>query len=252
MSPLSGSLPKRPTAAHAKFMVSGFFKKWSGRSLSLFALIVFTSLPVFALPTNKSIWGFDRRVWYAQNGLPDEMILAITETKDGYLWIGTRGGLARFDGFQFVVFDRSNTPALRDDRVLSLYAAHNGDLWIGTAGGGVIRYHDGVFRSFGEQQGLTNGFVRAIYQTRRGRRRGDTEDKRRQNWCHHLNSTNHGRMDTPRATSSKVAIGFLWPFTAVLFYPTLGFLVPWGTIRTLAWVAACFSGPPTTPSSPRS
>ena len=169
VSPLIGSLPRRSTAAHAKFMVWGFFKKWTPRSLNLFALIVFTSLPVSALPTNKSIWEFDRRVWYAQNGLPDEMILAITQTKNGYLWIGTRGGLARFDGFQFVLFDRSNTPAFHDDRVLSLYAARNGDLWVGTAGGGVVRYHDGVFKSFGEQQGLSNGFVRKIYQMRDGR-----------------------------------------------------------------------------------
>ncbi len=144
-------------------------KREMGRKLALLALMALATIPALALPTNKSIWEFDRRVWYAEDGLPNDMILAIAQTKDGYLWIGTRGGLARFDGFQFVVFNRSNTPAFRDNRVLSLCATRDGDLWIGTAGGGIIRYHDGEFKLFGAQQGLTNGFVRTIYQERDGR-----------------------------------------------------------------------------------
>jgi ligand-binding sensor domain-containing protein/signal transduction histidine kinase len=96
-------------------------------------------------------------------------VQAISQTTDGYLWIGTAGGLIRFDGLNFVVFDRSNTRAFADDSVLSLLSSTNGDLWIGTEGGGLIRYSHKVFTRYSTQQGLTNQFVRAIYQDRSGK-----------------------------------------------------------------------------------
>src|SRR5258708_5026220 len=48
------------------------------------------------------------RVWRTQDGLPESRIRAIAQTPDGYLWIGTPGGLARFDGVRFVVYSRFN------------------------------------------------------------------------------------------------------------------------------------------------
>lgn len=122
-----------------------------------------------SLPGAKSIAEYDRRIWQTQDGLPEDTIQAIAETQDGYLWVGTREGLARFDGVRFTVFDRSNTPAFRDDSVLSLYAAKDHALWIGTEGGGIIRYQHRTFRAFSAPQGLTDGFVRAIYQDHDGR-----------------------------------------------------------------------------------
>lgn len=129
---------------------------------------LFTGL-AFSLPAGKSISEYDRRVWQTQDGLPEDTVQSLAETEDGYLWIGTREGLARFDGFRFVVFDQSNTPAFRDDSVLALDATKGDVLWIGTEGGGLVRYHDGRFRAFSAEQGLTDGFVRAIYQDHRGR-----------------------------------------------------------------------------------
>lgn len=131
-------------------------------------ICVFAEL-AFCLPAGKPISEYDRRIWQTQDGLPEDTIQAITETSNGYLWIGTREGLARFDGFRFVVFDRSNTPAFRDDSVLSLCAAANGALWIGTEGGGLLRYASGAFTTFGAADGLTDGFVRVVYQDHLGR-----------------------------------------------------------------------------------
>lgn len=132
-------------------------------------LICLSAKLAVCLPAGKPISEYDRRIWQTQDGLPEDTIQAITETPDGYLWIGTREGLARFDGFRFVVFDRSNTPAFRDDSVLSLCAAADGTLWIGTEGGGLLRYAHGVFKNFGAADGLTDGFVRVIYQDHLGR-----------------------------------------------------------------------------------
>src|SRR5690242_11016078 len=75
---------------------------------------------------------YSQRVWRSEDGLPQNRVQAVAQTHEGYLWIGTSGGLVRFDGVRFVVFDRSNTPALREDSILSLCPAKDGSLWIGT------------------------------------------------------------------------------------------------------------------------
>src|ERR1700704_2340181 len=69
------------------------------------------------------------RIWRAQDGLPENRIRAIAQTPDGYLWIGTSGGLARFDGVRFVVYARFNTPAMTGDDVSALAVARDGSLW---------------------------------------------------------------------------------------------------------------------------
>ncbi len=102
----------------------------------------------------------------SQDGLPQNAIRVISQTPDGYLWIGSPGGLIRFDGSRFfsVFFDRANTPTFRDDSILALCPSGDGSLWIGLEGGGLLRYRNGSFRAFGATEGLTNGFVRALYE----------------------------------------------------------------------------------------
>ena len=112
--------------------------------------------------------GYSQRVWRIEDGLPQNRIEALSQTPDGYLWIGTSGGLARFDGVRFAIFDRTNTPALTDDSILALRLGHDGALWIGTEGGGLVRYQSGRFQNYSAADGLTNGFVRSIHQDRAG------------------------------------------------------------------------------------
>ena len=104
------------------------------------------------------------RAWHVDEGLPDNLVQAIAQTPDGYLWVGTRAGLASFDGFEFTRYDARNTPAIRNSSVTALYTTGDGALWIGTAGGGVSRLKDGVFTHFGRADGLAGDDVRVIYQ----------------------------------------------------------------------------------------
>jgi ligand-binding sensor domain-containing protein/two-component sensor histidine kinase len=113
---------------------------------------------------------YSRHVWSSTDGLPEDLAQAITETPDGYLWIGTSGGLVRFDGSRFTVFNHENEAAFGDDSVYSLYTSKDGTLWAGTEGGGLVRYQRGVFHRFGAEQGLTNAFVRVIFEDHLGRR----------------------------------------------------------------------------------
>jgi signal transduction histidine kinase/ligand-binding sensor domain-containing protein len=112
---------------------------------------------------------YSRRVWQSSDGLPEDFTQALAQTADGYLWIGTSGGLARFDGVRFAAFSAANESAFRDDSVYSLLTTRDGTLWAGTEGGGLIRYRHGSFRVFAEAEGLTNPFVRIVFEDRGGR-----------------------------------------------------------------------------------
>ena len=72
--------------------------------------------------------------WDTSGGLPHNTVRSIAQTPDGYLWIGTENGLARFDGVRFENFDRENTPALQNPDVEFLQVDTTGKLWIGLKG----------------------------------------------------------------------------------------------------------------------
>ena len=55
---------------------------------------------------------FSVRVWRTEDGLPENAVLALTQARDGYLWVGTLNGLSRFDGDRFTSYDDNNTPGL--------------------------------------------------------------------------------------------------------------------------------------------
>jgi response regulator RpfG family c-di-GMP phosphodiesterase len=82
---------------------------------------------------------FVQRAWTAEDGLPQSSVTALAETPDGYLWAGTFGGLARFDGERFQVFDPSSDPPLPSGRVLALAVDPQGVLWVGTESGALLR-----------------------------------------------------------------------------------------------------------------
>ncbi|HXL72077.1 MAG TPA: two-component regulator propeller domain-containing protein, partial [bacterium] len=86
--------------------------------------------------------------WSVEDALPDSAVISIIQAKDGYLWLGTRYGLVRFDGNQFTVFDEMNTPALKNDTIVFLYEDSKTNLWIGTQSAGLAVIQNGKIKSF--------------------------------------------------------------------------------------------------------
>jgi signal transduction histidine kinase/ligand-binding sensor domain-containing protein len=84
--------------------------------------------------------------WSTADGLPDNTVRDIVETKDGYLWIGTANGLARFDGVRFRNYDTANSPGFTSANVLELAEDPEGGIWIATVGG-TFRLFEGRFQS---------------------------------------------------------------------------------------------------------
>jgi len=127
------------------------------------AAVGFCLVP-FAFPVEAPTVGYTERTWQMQDGLPEQVVQAFAQTADRYLWIGTTGGLLRFDGERFLTFDRENTPAFSENNVFCLLVSRDDSLWIGMEGGGLLRYKNGTFHSFSSSNGLTNNFVRALSQ----------------------------------------------------------------------------------------
>jgi len=111
---------------------------------------------------------YSSRTWRTDEGLPDNQVQAIAQTRDGYLWVGTRAGLARFDGISFTSFDIRNTPALRNSSITALCADRQGALWSGTEGGGLVRLREGVFTAYGKTDGLAGDVLKVVYEARDG------------------------------------------------------------------------------------
>ncbi|MGC2213751.1 MAG: two-component regulator propeller domain-containing protein [Silvibacterium sp.] len=113
---------------------------------------------------------YTRRIWHIQDGLPEETVQAIRQTRDGYLWIGTTGGLVRFDGSRFV---HSLQPwyrtTLTGDSTFCILTARDGSLWLGTEGEGLLHLKDGAFHAYTAAEGLTDDFVRSVMEDSQNR-----------------------------------------------------------------------------------
>ncbi len=132
-------------------------------------VLALIALPAVALDPARAMTQYAHDVWRDRDGLPQNTVQAIVQTRDGYLWLGTEAGLARFDGVRFTVFDRKNTPELRHDHVLALSETRDGSLWIGTRRGGLTRLRAGGFTTFTTADGLPNNTVRTLCEDASGR-----------------------------------------------------------------------------------
>jgi signal transduction histidine kinase/streptogramin lyase len=98
-------------------------------------LILFFSLPVWAVNPQNHISQYGHSVWRIQDGYFNGLVYAVAQTSDGYLWIGTEAGLLRFDGVRFVAWSPPAGQQLPSPTIFSLLGTADGSLWIGTRSG---------------------------------------------------------------------------------------------------------------------
>jgi PAS domain S-box-containing protein len=128
----------------------------------LCALVAALAAPgAFALNPAEKPANYIVTRWDAEDGLPQNSIRQIFQTRDGYLWIGTTQGLARFDGLTFTIFSYPATPGIPGNQITSFAETRDGSLWIGTADG-LAQYHDGHFTAYGRAQGLKTEIINAL------------------------------------------------------------------------------------------
>src|ERR1700694_4612089 len=121
-------------------------------------LLLLGSGSALGLDSSRELAQFRHEVWLTENGLPQNTVHSIAQTNDGYIWIGTEEGLARFDGVKFTVFNKQNTAQLKSNYIRTLLADRRGALWIGTAEG-LVRLFEGKFTAFTTNEGLPSNTV---------------------------------------------------------------------------------------------
>lgn len=131
----------------------------SARTLAAWARVVWFCLALQPKPgfARAAQPGFIVDVWGNEHGLPQSSVIAIEQTRDGYLWLGTLNGLVRFDGIRFKVFDESTTPELGSSRIVYLFQDSAGNLWIGTETAGVVLVKDGELKPLDIGRGSREG-----------------------------------------------------------------------------------------------
>ncbi len=149
--PAARSLRCFSTLARACLLLTIFFGFWN--------------TPAQALMPIKTLTQYVHEVWQQEDGLPEDDVTTITQTRDGYIWLGTEAGLVRFDGIRFTVFDQSNTPELTSGFIHKLHEGRDGSLWIGTDAGGIYRLQNGKFTAYPTPDGLSNDTVLALSET---------------------------------------------------------------------------------------
>jgi signal transduction histidine kinase/ligand-binding sensor domain-containing protein len=115
----------------------------AGRAIgSLTALLALC----FCATTARAQYHFDH--WTTDNGLPQNSVRCIMQTRDGYLWFTTFDGLVRFDGVRFTVFNKANSPGIPNNRFTTLFEDRIGDIWAAMESGEVVRRHKGRFTTY--------------------------------------------------------------------------------------------------------
>lgn len=109
---------------------------------------------------------FNVDVWNTADGLPQSSVIALAQTRDGYLWLGTLNGLVRFDGNTFTRFNVNNTPGLPDNRVVFLFADSRQTLWVGTETAGLCAWQNGVMEKIAD--GADVGKTTFAYEDEKG------------------------------------------------------------------------------------
>ncbi|MGH9840220.1 MAG: ligand-binding sensor domain-containing protein [Blastocatellia bacterium] len=133
---------------------------WRMFSLLAFSLFIQT-FAVSAAMAQYSPYRFDH--WTTDDGLPQNTVTSVVQTRDGYLWLTTFDGLARFDGMRFTVFDKSNSKGINSNRFLQLYEASDGALLIAAEDNGLTVYRNGIFTTYTTADGLPSNQVPEIF-----------------------------------------------------------------------------------------
>ncbi len=101
---------------------------------------------------------YHQQAWSTDQGLPQDTVRQILQTADGFIWIGTEDGLARYDGANFTTFNHLNESAFPSDDICCLAQDKAGDLWIGTSDG-LVRWRAGHFEAAEDAKASIQGLA---------------------------------------------------------------------------------------------
>jgi diguanylate cyclase (GGDEF)-like protein len=139
------------------------------RIAGIVCIIAFTLFGHIAWADDLPVYLRSTRVWDSTNGLPHNTAQSITQTADGYLWVATWEGLARFNGREWKVFDRDAIPGLSDNGIRALLAGKDGRLWVGSARDGLFNYFNGKWTAIPYESEPGQSQITALFEDKQQR-----------------------------------------------------------------------------------
>ena len=124
-----------------------FLEKEIRLLIVLAVILLFSPNLIYPLNPQKPIELYIHDVWRSEDGLPQSSVTTITQTRDGYLWLGTESEVVRFDGVNLRLFNHGNSIAFQDGRVMGLTADAEGNLWVRFQNLSLLRYRSGTFQN---------------------------------------------------------------------------------------------------------
>ena len=144
-------------------------KKITASLIIFIVAIVLLSIFGFPLDTGKQITQYIHDMWGIEQGLPQNSVSPVYQTRNGYLWLGTQEGLVRFDGSHFTVYDSRSDEQILSNWIRAIYEDRDGNLWFGTHDGGLSCLNkEGKFFTYTSAAGLSNNTVLSICEDRGG------------------------------------------------------------------------------------
>lgn len=146
------------------------------RELNKYLLLI--PLFLFAIPLFAQEPDLLKNFLTVEDGLSHNEVTSIVQDKDGFIWIGTRGGLNRYDGYEFKIFNQvpGDSNSLVNPSIETLFVDSKGNIWIGTKSGGVSKYNPvtGVFTNIvsnykNENEILSSNRILTFYEDKKGK-----------------------------------------------------------------------------------
>lgn len=138
------------------------------RRLAIALLALWAAAPGLALDPARPLQAHAQRTWRSEDGLLQDTVTALVESRDGFLWVGTAGGLVRFDGATFDRYSRVTVPNFAHNEIQCLAEGAGGVLWVGTSEPGLYQFQRGAVRTFGPGEGLPAQPIRRLLRDRQG------------------------------------------------------------------------------------
>ena len=137
------------------------------RHLVIVVVMLLSCVRLAALDPERPAGSYTIHGWFTDQGLPSNKIRGAAQTRDGYLWVATGQGIARFDGVRFTAYTVVTNPEFRGGGFFALREAEDGSLWFG-GDNGLFHWTEGRFDHYTTEQGLAHNYVRALAAKRDG------------------------------------------------------------------------------------
>jgi ligand-binding sensor domain-containing protein/AraC-like DNA-binding protein len=124
---------------------------------------------LWGLDPHKTVDQYLEDKWDISDGIPSNTVITISQTPDGYLYVGTFKGLVKYDGVKFSIVRFAEKEEIYSQDIRDLFVDKQGTLWIGSSAGLILyRYQTGQFKTFTKDDGITGDGIRRIKEDIKG------------------------------------------------------------------------------------